>query len=90
MTNFYQINAWSGDHMIYWLIERMAIIDHYDNNQSINWLNHNQFTALLVIIQFRSQSSPTYILIIIIIHYCETSPEVKTVHRGIGGKSLVS
>ena len=41
--------AQSGDHMICQLIERMAIIDHHDNNQSINWLNHNQFTALLAI-----------------------------------------
>ena len=43
MTNFYQINAQSGDHMIYRLIERIAIIDHQDNNR----LNHNRFTALL-------------------------------------------
>ena len=47
MTKFYQINAQSGDHMIYQLIKRMVIIDHHDNNQSINWLNHNRFTALL-------------------------------------------
>ena len=46
MTNFYQINAQSGDHMIYPLIERMVIIDHHDNNRSVNRLNHNQFTAL--------------------------------------------
>ena len=46
MTNFYQINAQSCNHMICQLIERMAIIDHHDNNQSISWLNHNRFTAL--------------------------------------------
>ena len=39
----------SGDHMIWWLIERMAIIDHHDNkNWSINRLNHNRFTALVL------------------------------------------
>ena len=46
MTNFYQINAQSGDHIIYQLIETITIIDHHDNNQSINRLNHNRFTAL--------------------------------------------
>ena len=47
MMNFYQINAQSGDHMISQLIEGMVIIDHHDNNRSIDQLNHNQFTALL-------------------------------------------
>ena len=41
MTNFYQINAHSGDHMIYQLIERMTVIDHRDNSQSVIRLNHN-------------------------------------------------
>ena len=41
MINFYQINAQSGDHMIYQSIERMMIIDHHDNNQSINRLIHS-------------------------------------------------
>ena len=49
MTNFYQINAHNGGHIICWLIERMAIIDHHDNNQSINQLYHNRFTALLAV-----------------------------------------
>ena len=30
-----QLNAESSDHIIYRLIERMAIIDHPDSNQSI-------------------------------------------------------
>ena len=46
MTNFYQVNAQSGDHMICWLIEKITIIDHHGNNQSINQLNHNQFIGL--------------------------------------------
>ena len=48
MTNFYQTNAQSGDHMICQLIERMTITDQHDNNQSINQLNHNRFIVLLV------------------------------------------
>ena len=47
MTNSYQINAQSGDLMICQLIERKATIDHHDNNSSINWLNYNQYTALV-------------------------------------------
>ena len=46
MTNFYQINAQSGDHMIFQLIERMTMIDHHDNNRLINQLINNGFTAL--------------------------------------------
>ena len=34
--------------MICRLIDTMAIIDHHDNNRSINQLNHNQFTALIL------------------------------------------
>ena len=47
MTKFYQINVQSGDHMICQLIEKMAIIDHHGNYQSINWLNYNRFTAVI-------------------------------------------
>ena len=42
MTTSYQINAQSGDHIIFRLIERMAIIDHQDSNWSINQLINSQ------------------------------------------------
>ena len=41
-----KLNAQSSDHIIYQLIERMAINDHPDSNQSIN---HNQFTILTAV-----------------------------------------
>ena len=34
--------------MISRLSDTMVIIDHHDNNRSINQLNHNQFTALIL------------------------------------------
>ena len=63
MTNFYQINAQS-DHMIYWLIERIAIIDHHDNNQSVNQLNHNQFTALICIVVWEKFDVKNFLLLV--------------------------